>query len=53
MSSTKTDHKIKVIVLDDETYQIVRELKRRGHSISALFRYLIKQYYDELVKEKK
>ncbi len=53
MSSAKTVHKIRVIVLDDETEQIIRELKRRGHSISALFRYLLKQYYDQLVKENK
>jgi hypothetical protein len=51
--STKTVYRRKLITVDPETERIMLELRKRGYSISALIRYLIKQYYDQLVKENK
>jgi predicted CopG family antitoxin len=52
--SVKPVYKRKLITIDEETERIMRELKNRGHSISALIRYLIKQYYEtHVVKESK
>jgi len=53
VSSVKPVYKRKLITIDEETERIMTELKKRGHSISALIRYLLKQYYDELMKENK
>jgi predicted CopG family antitoxin len=51
-SQQQQTYKHMIITLDENTYQIVKELKRRGHSISALIRYLLQEYYNQLVNKK-